>query len=184
MGDILADKFEETLKKIGAINAPISLIENGKFKKEFEANGTKYIIMSADKIFNIERQVAYHNIETAFALNQTPTSIKERFVKTWDTIIRLMQATGADWRELMNDLLRDALNNVDSFKGELTNRYPAAYYICTLFIIREGEDLAAWSFEDADEKINDWTRANIRGVDFLGLALAASTESQKIINES
>ena len=184
MGDIIVEKFDETLKKIGAINAPVSLIVDGKFKKDFEANGTKYVIMGADKVFNINRQVAYNNIETAFALNQTPTSIKERFVKTWDTIIRLMQATGPDWRELMNDLLRDALNNVDSFKGELTNRYPAAYYICTLFIIKENEDLAAWSFEDADEKINDWTTANIRAVDFFGLALAASKESQTIINES
>ena len=35
MGDVLAEKFEETLKKIGAINAPVSLIENGKFKNPF-----------------------------------------------------------------------------------------------------------------------------------------------------
>ena len=94
MGDIIAEKFDETLKKIGAINAPVSLIVDGKFKKDFEANGTKYVIMGADKVFNINRQVAYNNIETAFALNQTPTSIKERFVKTWDTIIRLSKQRG------------------------------------------------------------------------------------------
>ena len=81
----------------------------------------------------------------------------------------------------MNKFLRDALNNLDSFKGELTSRYPAAYYICTLFIIKEGEDLSKWNFESADEKINDWTEANLKAVDFLGLALATSKESQAII---
>lgn len=184
MSDILADKFAQTMEKIKAINAPKSLIENGKFKSEFMANGTKYIVMPPDKVFNIDRQVAYHNIETAFSLNQTPTAIKKRFVDLWENIIRLMQATGDDWAKNMNNLLRDCMNNLDSFKGELTSRYPAAYYICTLFIIRENEDLNAWNFEAADEKINDWVKENYRAVDFFGLALATSEESQTIINES
>ena len=59
MGDILAEKFGETLKKIGAINAPVSLIVDGKFKKQFEANGTKYVIMSADKVFNIANALKF-----------------------------------------------------------------------------------------------------------------------------
>jgi len=184
MSDILADKFAETMQKIKAINAPKSLIENGKFKSEFIANGTKYIVMPPDKVFNIDRQVAYHNIETAFSLNQTPTAIKKRFIDLWENIIRLMKATGDDWNKNMNTLLRDCMNNLDSFKGELTSRYPAAYYICTLFIIKEGEDLSGWSFEQADNKINDWVKENIKAVDFFGLALATSEESQTIIKES
>lgn len=179
--DILADKFAETMQKIKAINAPKSLIENGKFKKEFTANGVKYIVCPPDKIFNIDRQIAYHNIETAFSLNQTPTAIKQRFVNLWETIIRLMKATGDDWQKNMNDLLRDCMNNLDSFKGELTSRYPAAYYICTLFIIREGEDLSTWNFDLADEKIDDWVKENLNAVDFFGLALASSRELQKIL---
>lgn len=179
--DKVKQEFEQTLSKINAINKPVSLIENGIFKREFEANGKKYFIMPADEVFNIDRQVAYHNIETAFALNQTPTEIKARFSETWQTIIKLMSAKGDEKDNLMNKFLRDALNNLDSFKGELTSRYPAAYYICTLFIITEGEDLAKWTFETANEKIDDWTKANIKAVDFLGLALATSKESQTII---
>jgi hypothetical protein len=179
--DKIKEQFNKTLEKINAINKPVSLIENGVFKKEFTANGTKYVILPADEVFNINRQVAYHNIETAFALNQTPTDIKLRFNETWQTIIKLMSAKGDEKDKLMNKFLRDALNNLDSFKGELTSRYPAAYYICSLFIIKEGEDLGKWNFESADEKINDWTEANIKAVDFLGLALATSKESQAII---
>tara|TARA_R110002096_G_scaffold135829_5_gene287918 strand:- start:283 stop:837 length:555 start_codon:yes stop_codon:yes gene_type:complete len=182
MADIIKQKFEETLEKIGVINAPRSLIKDGKFESEFTANGTKYIAMPPDKVFNIDRQVAYHNIETAFALNQTPTNIKERFTKMWDTVIRLMGAKGDDWQSNMDTMLRDCMNNMDSFKGELTSRYPAAYYICTLFIIREGEDLSHWDFETADTKIDDWVKENIASVDFFGLALATSKELQEILD--
>ena len=184
MNDQVKDNFEITLKKIGAINQPKSLIQDGKFLDEFTANGTKYFVMPADKVFNIDRQVAYHNIETAFALNQTPTAIKSRFVKTWNTVIRLMQATGEDWQKNMDNLLRDCMNNLDSFKGELTSRYPAAYYICSLFIIKEGEDLNTWDFDLANAKIDDWCKENLKAVDFFGLALAASQESQKILEQN
>ena len=179
--DALQDEFDKALEKINAINKPISIIENGEYKKEFEANGTKYMIMPADKVFNIGRQTAFYNIELAFSLNQTPTGIKSRFSQMWNTIIRLMGVKGGEHDKLMAKLVQDALNNVESFKGELTSRYPAAYYLCTLFIIAEGEDLETWSFEIANKKIDDWVKANIRSVDFFGLALASSKECQRII---
>jgi hypothetical protein len=184
MADKIQEQFDKTMLKLKAINAPRSLLVGGKFQTEFMANGTKYIVLPADKVFNIDRQVAYNNIETAFALNQTPTRVKERFTITWNTVIRLMQTTGDDWQKNMDKLLRDCMNNLDSFKGELTSRYPAAYYICTLFIIREGEDLSTWSFELADEKIDDWVKENLNAVDFFGLALASSRELQKILELS
>ena len=181
MADLLEEQFKKTLQKIGAINAPKSLIKDGKYVEEFTANGTKYIMQEADKVFNINRQVAFNNLEIAFALNQTPTSIRLRFKKIYNTVIRL---SGRDnWEKNMETLIRDSINNLDSFKGELTSRYPAAYYLCTLFITRENEDLSTWDFELADKKIDDWVAENIRAVDFFGLALAVSQECKKILKE-
>jgi hypothetical protein len=183
MKDELQENFNNVLSKMKVINKPRSLIVDGKFETEFKANGVLYRVMPPDQIFNIDRQVAYHNIETAFALNQTPTSIKRRFIETYNNIIRLMKATGDDWQKTMDKLLRDCLNNVDSFKGELTSRYPAAYYICTLFIIKKDEDLNTWNFEMANEKIDDWVKENLSATDFFGLALAISKELQTILKE-
>ena len=46
---------------------------------------------------------------------------------------------------------------MESFKGSLTSRYPAALYLCTIFIIREGEDLSNnWTFEGAKENFRDF----------------------------
>lgn len=183
MKDNLKEKFEKTEKAIFAINNPVSIIENGTLKTEFVANGTKYRVMSPDKVFNIGRQTAYYNINTAFGMCQSPTQIKKRFNDNLSTILQLMRAKGSDWERLMEKLLRDALNNVDSFKGEFTSKYPIAYYLCTLFIIKEGEDLTTWSFEQADNKIADWVSANIAAVDFFSIARHFSTESQETLSE-
>ena len=183
--DAMQVQFDKAMKKIGAINSPKSLfIIDGELKEEFEANGTKYIIAAPDRCFNLNRQRAYHEIEIAFAMNQTPQSIKNRFVKAYNGIIRLMGAKGADWDAQMDTFLRDGINNVDSFKGTNTSRFPAAYYFCTLFIIAEKEDLSEWSFKMADKKIDDWTLENIRAADFLGLAQAFSVASLQTIKES
>ena len=65
MKDNLKEKFEKTEKAIFAINKAESIIENGTLNTEFVANGTKYRVMSPDKVFNIGRQTAYYNINTA-----------------------------------------------------------------------------------------------------------------------
>lgn len=178
----LEQELEATAKKLGLINMPKSLIVDGKFQREFMANGKQYAILSAEKCFNINRQLAYQNLELIFATNQTPTSIKTRFKETYDTILRMLSPEKDSWTRHFDKLLRDAMNNYDSFKGKYTSRYPAALYICTLFIVRENEDLSDWDFDLANEKIDDWVAENLAVVDFFGLALASSKECQNLIN--
>lgn len=177
----IEQEFEATAKKLGLLNSPKRLIVDEKFQREFEANGKQYVVMPPDKVFNITRQVAYQNLELIFATNQTPTDIKKRFLETSNTLLRLMGAKGQDWEQLCEKLLRDTFNNLDSFKGKYTSRYPVALYICTLFIVRENEDLGDWDFDLANDKIDDWTKENLSPVDFFGLALASSNECQLLI---
>ena len=59
-----------------------------------------------------------------------------------------------------------------------------AYYLCTLFFIKEGEDLKEWSFELADAKINDWIKENINALDFFSIARVFSDESQETLQEN
>jgi hypothetical protein len=181
--DKTRDNFEIVMEKLGILNRPKSLFDNGKIKTEFEANGTKYAILPMDKVFNFGRQLAYQNFELAFALNQTPQEIADRFVKQYENQIRLMQATGSDWVKMQDENLRDCLNSVDSMKGEHSRRLPSAYFICSLFICKEGEDLSQWSWDDALEKVDDWTKENLNPWDFFTLALRSSKNSMEILNE-
>lgn len=177
----LEQYLEDTAKKIGLINLPKRLVVDGVFQREFIANGKQYIVMNPEQVFNITRQVAYQNLELIFSTNQTPTEIKKRFKETANTLLRLMGAKGQDWEMLCEKLLRDTFNNLDSFKGKYTSRFPAALYICTLFIVREKEDLGDWNFDLANDKIDDWTKENLSPVDFFGLALASSKECQNLL---
>jgi hypothetical protein len=181
--DKIRDEFDKVMDKLEIINRPKSLFENGKVKTEFEANGKKYAVLPMQKVFNFGRQLAYQNFELAFAINQTPQEIADRFVKLYENQIRLMASTGTDWMKYQDENLRDCLNSVDSMKGEHTKRLPSAYFICSLFICKEGEDLSSWSWEDALEKVEDWTKENLNPWDFFTLALRSSKNSMEILKE-
>lgn len=182
--DIMKMSFDEVMVSIGAINAPKSILVKGKFPKSFIANKKKYVVMAPNDVFNIDKQMAYHNIKIAFDLNQTPTEIKQRFNEALDTQIRLFDVADKERMQLRQKLLQDALNNVESFKGTLTSRYPPGLFLCTIFIIKEGEDLSQnWTFDKAKEKIDDWLIENYNPFDFFQLALASSIESHKLIKE-
>ena len=184
--DIMKENFDKTKKIIEVQNLPKRLFIDGNFKTEFEANGNKYKVMQPEVCFNIDKQVAYQNITIAFQANQTVTDIKLRFGHSKNNLIRLFSEDDKKKRdEITETLLRDALNNFDSFKGEFTSRYPAALYLCTLFVIRDNEDLQEpWTWDSANKKIEDWSKENLSFFDFFVLALSSSTESQQIIQES
>lgn len=183
--DKLRDSFDELMKKIGAQNAPKSILVNEQFPNEFEANGVKYIVVSPNDIFNIDKQTAYHNIKMAFDLNKTPTEIYQAFDRQLHLIMQLFGSKDADKVKITEELVRSAMNNKETFKSRLAQRFPAALFLCTIFIVREGEDLSKqWDFESAMTKIDDWLHENIKPIDFFRLALSSSTESQKIILEN
>jgi len=177
--------FDELMTKIGAMNQPKSILVDGQFPNEFVANKKKYRVVSPTDIFNIDKQTAYYNIKMAFDLNKTPTEIYQAFSEQLHLIMQLFGSKDADKVKITEELLRSAMNNKDSFKSRLTKRFPPALFLCTIYIVREGEDLSKqWNFEDAMLKIDDWLAENYKPMDFFRLALSSNEESQKIILEN
>lgn len=180
--DVMRFNFDKALKEIGVTNQPKNLIdENGNLPNEFTANGNKYVIAPPSKVFNFDRQIAYLNFETAFSLNKTPTEIYQAFVKLLQNQIRLMSDNGKEWADIQQENLRDCMNFVDSMRGEDHKRLPPAYWMCTLFIIKEGEDLSSWDWKMGLNKIQDWSKENLNPIDFFSLALHFSKSSMETI---
>ena len=177
--DIMRESFDQIMQRLGITGSPKPLLKNGEIPKEFEANGNKYCILPLEKAFNFDRQLAYFNLDTAFALMKTPQEIMDSFLKVYHNQIRLMQANTSDWQNIQDENLRDCINFVDGMKGEYTQRLPSAYFICTLFMIKEGEDLNVWNWEMAIDKIADWKAENLSPTDFFSLALHFATDSTK-----
>lgn len=182
--DIMRFNFDKALKEYGVVNLPKNLIkENGVMPTEFIANGNKYLVAPPSKVFNFDRQIAYLNFETAFSLNKTPTEILQAFTKLYHNQIRLMSESGGKWVDIQNENLRDCMNFVDSMRGEDHKRLPPAYWMCTLFIIKENEDLSSWDWEIGLQKIHDWSKENLNPIDFFSLALHFSKNSMETIKK-
>lgn len=180
MADQIRDKFNEVEEKIKRIVPTKRIINDGVLPSEFMANGTKYFILPIDKVFTVDRMVAYQNLELMFASSRTPTELKQAFLEFKEITLSMMHE--GTRKQATEKLLRHSLNCIDSFKGEFTSRYPQALYICTLFIVCEGEDLGKWDFETADKKIDDWAKERLNVIDFFAIAQATSNACQEILN--
>ncbi len=185
MADKMKEEFDKTAQMFKVQNLPKRLVKDNVFVTEFEANGKKYKVMKPNEIFNISRATAYTNIKIAFDLCQTPTQVKQRFLEIKGYYLQLFRASETEKARLTDLLLRTIWGAEDSFKGEFTAMYPAGLYICTLFVVAEGEDLAEdWTWENANLKIADWYEENLNAYDFFLLALSSSQESQEIMKQS
>ena len=83
------------------------------------------------------------------------------------------------WSTMMNDtvamtdlsamkvhVVKRVADFLDAAVAQGQQRYDDAAYICTLFIVRDGEDLTNWTHGLAEEKIADWDAHNFDFQDF------------------
>lgn len=96
-------------------------------------------------------------------------------------------AWGSDFEKLFNNVKKayEKLNEMkaadasvilyNAMKGiaRLEERPHPVLRLCTLFLVRDGEDLTVWDEKIADEKIADWKKEGINTDYFFALALNA-----------
>jgi len=180
----LRERFNERLKQMNIIGVPKHIIKDGKIPLEFEANGNKYLILMPDKCFNPTRQTMYSNISMCFGTNQTPLEVKQCFADIEQAANDIFLSNDRSSKTAAVTKFYTSIKNAnDAFYGEHTSRWPMAYYLCSLFIAKEGEDLREWSWEQADAKIEDWDKENIAANDFLSLCLSFSKDCQEILKQ-
>ena len=180
--DPLNETFNEVFAKMEITNKPKHIIKGGKLPLTFVANGNKYIVAPPEKVFNFNRKAYFDTLEIAFALNRTPQQIAQTSVVIYSNQLALNgNISPSEWVNLQDKNLRDCMNFMDSMKDDDYGRLPKAYFLCSLFIIKEGEDLSTWSPALAHEKIDDWTKENINPYDFFAIALHSSRNCQEIM---
>ncbi len=142
---------------------------DGTLKREFPANGNKYIIRYYNEGLSLERFTIWQqfSLTAGFGLS---------FQQFYDNISSL--------KVLLNEAIQnkrqfiDSLLFLDAMEKGITDiqeaRYPMAFYLASLFISRDGEDVTTWSTELADEKIHDWNTEGYNAESFLVFALEMS----------
>jgi len=154
--------------------------DSGGFAPYFEANGRKYKIRSASEGIPIKRWTAYEKLNLMFGYNATI-----------DKLYQNQQLT----KGMLNDILLqraessysviDVIQHQDSILAGLIDfsksRVNKAFYLCTIFIVQEGEDIHNWDSDLAEQKIDDWIKEGFDSTDFFLLARIFSPQWNKII---
>ena len=126
-------------------------------KSEFEANGNKYYI-EQDITTERYRWFEKYSIELAYGADF------ETHHKSIGSIINLFN----DGKDVQ---AKSGLYNIyTSLQNRIENRTDRALKLCSIFILREGENPATYEEKIEREKINDWTKEGYAMNDFFTLA--------------
>lgn len=132
----------------------------------FTANGKKYTVLKPGNPIGIKRWSMYEKLRFSLGVGRTFKDLAE-VLET----VELTIAADGDFATQRRDaiLLLNSLRKAVIETSE--ERYNIAFYICTLFMVREGENLADWDEMEADDKISDWQKEGYSEQDFFFFAL-------------
>lgn len=145
---------------------PLPRDESGEFKREFTANGKKYIIRGVDEPLGILRFSQMQKFGGILGYNASFQAVLDN-VNKYDELV----LADEPFHTIKKKIVLHTKAIVDGFLTVNADRYEKAFYLATLFICEEGEDLSNWSKSHADQKISDWNKEGLNEVDFLSLAL-------------
>ena len=135
---------------------------NGNLSYEpFEANGHRYCFIRPGDEIGIKKWTEYEKLKVVVSTGQTFAGIVEGHNQ--------MEALlGAD--KEFSKIRTEAILLNDAYKKAVLDmskdRYNKAFYLCTIFIYREGDDPYHWDLNRAETYIGDWVAANISEQDF------------------
>lgn len=138
---------------------------SGQIKREFKANGHKYIILTPKEAFTPHRHNWLEKLTNEWIFGCSP----EDFAGKCNGIGARMMQDGHDpqGRYFITTQLY-------SLQAGMLNRskqkYARSLYMAALFINRKGEDIRNWTMEAAKEKIEDWNNEGYTADDFFLLS--------------
>lgn len=147
----------------------------GTISRTFIANGTEYLILGENGI-GIERWSQYEKSSISLSFNRTFQAIYQYIIEGLNSI-----NAAPDINAVKLTANRHFLALMDSIKDLSESRYSMAFWICTLFIVRRGEDITRWEEKEQEEKIKDWKAENISEGDFFLLAASGQSGLVKTI---
>lgn len=140
--------------------------EHDEIKREFTANGKKFIIRSPNEGIGIYRFSKMEDMGGVLGFDASFKSLVKSQKKYEEIYHEDIPASFKAKKMLLNS---HAV--LDGITSAAKNRYAKAFFMCTLFIVRPEEDLTKWNQDYSQAKIDDWNAAGLNEQDFLDLAL-------------
>lgn len=140
--------------------------EHGDYKREFTANGKKFIVRSPNEGVGIYRFSRMELMGGVLGLDASLKSLLASTKKYQDIAFEDAPAAIKVKKMVMHS---EAV--LEGIRSAGKNRYAKAFFMCTLFIVRPNEDMTVWNEDEAQAKIDDWNAEGYNEHDFLELAL-------------
>ena len=134
--------------------------------KSFNASGSVYNVTSSLPIRRYE----------IFEQQQIKVAYKMSIPKMFDQLRKIYDLNEQGKTNEIAVIVHNLLTAVK----DIGNEHNPLLVICTLYIVKEGEDLSDWSQELCDAKIEDWKNAGISMESFFSLALVTISTSMNV----
>jgi len=171
----MSEKVKQNFKPI----KPLARDANGGLSYEpFTANGRTYHFIRPGDPLGIRKWTEYEKLKIVVGTGQTFSGIVEAFKQITDL-------AGADKK--FSEIRTELILLADSYrKGVLDmskDRYNKAFYLCTIFIYRDGDDPYQWDLNRAEQYIGDWVEENISEQDLFFFAMLLTPGFSKVLTE-
>lgn len=134
---------------------------NGDFGREFMANGRKYTIRTQEEGIGILRYNKLLNMSSVWAFQADFSSQIKAWRRAVEAVDRALNGKGS-----YGDFYAIAQAAVDGVNRSGQTNYLYAYWVCCLFVVRDGEDMTKFIEAEQQEKINDWAAEGFHEDDF------------------
>jgi hypothetical protein len=146
-------------------------------KGSFEANGKTYKII---RNISIGRFIEYEKLEIAVGLGIDFKTLAEKLKEIHELCNK----------QKLADIAVLTHNTLTGIVRLMENRTHPILMLSTIFLVTEDEDLATWSEDEANLKVQDWQKEGIDIQDFFTLAfnlvpgfLEVSSEISQLLGE-
>jgi len=152
---------------------------NGGLSYEpFTANGNTYHFIRPGDEIGIKKWTEYEKLKIVVGTGQTFAGIVEAFKQITDL-------AGAD--KEFSKIRTEVILLADSYRKAILDmsaaRYNKAFYLCTIFIYRAGDDPYHWDLNRAESYISDWVTENVSEQDLFFFAMLLTPGFSRVFQE-
>lgn len=153
--------------------------EKGELSRYFEANGNKYRILdpTTDGI-TIDRYTKFQQMSLVAGYNTTFAGFTKNIDRASEIVNNIVRG-----KNELTDLILHLAGMKRGIVDAMNNRFDLTFAFCTIFIVREKEDLTSYDEGLAEEKVADWNAEGYDVQDFFLLS-RVMIESYKSIRSA
>lgn len=153
----------------------------------FNTPSHKYTPIKVGSAMSVRRWTAYERLNIAFGFNRTFTQLYESVVQMENLV-----ASDAPFITIRKELILSLNSFKKGIVEESKTRYNHAFYLCTIFILKDDQKLSEWTIEDAEQTIQDWEENEVNEQDLFffalnvssGIRAALKSERQEIVQQT